>query len=245
MYLRAMASFPSVALAAPALLLLAGLAGCFPQIAADTARPGRPAADTDTDTDADTDGDADGDTDTDTDTDGDTDTDTDTQPDSSLWPTVLQYESTWSVSGSQWNTGTWAYALVSADSHEQACKLEGELYKTASSSVNCPSCSWAFTLSVRSSQLSGHCGTTTSLADGFLDGPMGELAFAPSYEIFSYTTFSYVTYENALLWRPDGLDYFYFFGWSAPYADYTRTTGNAGNGSSYFRFDGSYYYYYY
>ena len=230
-------------LALPAALVTILLPGCFPQIKADTGS--KPVHhDGDTDTDGDADGDADADSDADSDTDTDTDTDTESRPDSAEWPTVLQYESSWSVSGSNWTSGTWGYALTSASSHDDVCTLIGDLYKTGTSSASCPSCSWAFTLSVRSSQVAGHCGTTTALADGYLDGPIGELAFAPSYDLYSYTRGTYVTYTNLLIWRPEGATYFYPFGWSSPRVDYTSTSGNASNGSSYFRFDGSYYYYY-
>ncbi len=249
MYLRRMT--PSSSIVRPRVVTLALLAsqmllaGCFPQLKADTGKaPFHPGGDADTDTDTDTDTDSDTDTDTDSDTDADTDTDTNTHPDSAEWPTVLQYESSWSVNGSNLSSGTWAYALVSAASHDEVCKLEGAMYKTGTSSVSCPSCSWAFTVSVRNSTTSGHCGTTTTLADGLLDGPIGELAFAPSYDIYDSTTHSYNAYTNLLIWRPVGASYFYPFGWSTPHVSYTSVSGNAGNGSSYFRFDGSYYYYY-
>lgn len=250
MYLPTMASpFPSIS-QHPVPQTLSGLGvlgallsigGCFPRIPVDT---GTHVVDGDADTDGDADADADADADGDTDTDTDADTDTDTQQDSAEWPTVLQYEAAWTVNGANWTTGSWAYALVSAASHNEVCRLEGEVYKTGASSISCPSCSWAFTLSARNSQVSGHCGTTTSLADGLMDGPIGDLAFAPSYEFYSSSSHSYTTYTNLLFWRPFGSDNFYTFGWSTPNVDYADVTGNASNGESYIRFDGSYYYYY-
>lgn len=236
MYLRSMQTRSVLAVVAVL------LSGCFPEIKPDTGteRP-RPDGDADTDADADTDTDTDSDSDTDADADADTDadTDTDTQHDSSEWPTVLEYNASWSVTGPNWNTGTWGYALVSAASHRDVCTLVGELFETSTSSVYCPSCSWAFNVSVRDSTVGGHCGTTTAIADGLIDGPIGELAFAPSYEFYSGEV-----YTNLLLWRPVGAEYFYPFGWTAPHVNYAGTTGNATSGESYLRFDGDYYYYY-
>ncbi|MSP54494.1 MAG: hypothetical protein EXR69_02645 [Myxococcales bacterium] len=148
------------------------------------------------------------------------------------------------MSGSSWTTGTWAYVLVSADGHDEVCRLEGELYKTASSSISCPTCSWAFTLSVRNSAVTGHCGTTTSMVDGSLDGPIGQLAFAPSHDFYSSAYPYYATYTNVLFWQFPAGDVVYTLAWAAPDVPHNGVTGSSSSGESYLRFDGDYYYYY-
>ncbi len=242
MYLRLMRTLPVL----PVLGAFALLSGCFPEIKTDTGG-NRPHPDGDADADADADGDSDADSDADTDADGDTDTDadTDTEPDTRGWPAVLELDASWSVAGSNWSSGVYSQALVSAASHDPLCTLEGDLYRSGSNTVSsdCPGCVWQFGLSIRNSQVSGHCGGNTQYQDGALDVELGELAFSPVYEIFDWYSMSYTTYTNILFERPSGYPNFYLFAWSTPATSYADVNGSSVNGSASLRFDGTYYYY--
>jgi len=242
MYLRSMRTSCTLLAA----ISLVALPACFPEIKTDTGS-GRPRPDGDADTDADSDTDSDTDTDTDTDTDADTDadTDTDTEPDTRGWPAIVELDASWTVSGGSLTSGRYGQSLVSAANYDPLCTIEGEMYKSGSGTVtpDCPGCIWQFDVSIRNSTVSGSCGSNTQYVDGALDGALGEIAFTPSYEIFDYYTFSYVTYTNIFFERPDGLPNFYFFAWSSPATTYTDVTGTSSNGAAYLRFEGEYYYY--